>query len=121
FFRDTDITDFGNKKITENIRAAFPLHFIENMADSLVGNAPKNIVFLTCDAFGVFPPISRLTPEQAMYYFISGYTARIKKDTEEYLKPEALFAPCFSESVLPLHPGIYTNLLGDKIRSNKVN
>lgn len=121
FFRDTDIIDFSNKKIGENIRATYPLHFIENTADSLLGNTPKNIFFLTCDAFGVFPPISKLTPEQAMYYFISGYTARIKEDPDENLKPEAVFTPCFSESVLPLHPGIYTELLGEKIKSNKVN
>ena len=121
FFKDTDITDFSNKKITENIRATYPLHFIENTADSLMGNTPKNIFFLTCDAFGVFPLISKLTPEQAGYYFISGYTVKIKKDTQENLQPEALFTPCFSESVLPLHPGIYTELLFEKIRNKKIN
>ncbi|MEE1896959.1 phosphoenolpyruvate carboxykinase (ATP) [Flavobacterium rakeshii] len=122
FFRDTDIIDYSNKKITENVRACYPLHFLENSSKTLIGNMPKNIFLLTCDSFGVLPPISKLTIEQAMFYFISGYTARVREDDNNISSvPKAIFSPCFSESILPLHPIVYTELFGSKIQENNVN
>jgi phosphoenolpyruvate carboxykinase (ATP) len=82
---------------------------------------PKNIFFLTCDAFGVLPPVSRLTPEQAMYQFISGYTAKIAGTEEGVTEPKPTFSACFGAPFLPLHPGMYAAMLGEKMKKNKVN
>ena len=103
---------------TENTRSAYPITHLPNIvADSAAGH-PKNIVFLTCDAFGVLPPLCRLTPEQAMYYFLSGYTAKIAGTERGITEPQATFSACFGEPFLPLHPSVYAKMLGDKIRKH---
>ena len=108
--------DFDDGSLTENTRASYPLHFLGNVEMSGMGGHPANIAMLTADAFGVLPPISRLTPEQAMYHFLSGYTARLA-GTERGLgsEPEATFSTCFGAPFLPRHPTVYARLLGEKI------
>ncbi|MEP6749755.1 MAG: phosphoenolpyruvate carboxykinase (ATP) [Bacteroidota bacterium] len=121
FFPGTNRIDFHSKAITENTRASYPLHFIGNAAEPSVGNIPSNIFFLTCDAYGVLPPISKLTPAQAMYQFISGYTAKIAGTETGITEPTSTFSACFGAPFLPLHPGKYATMLGEKIRRHKVN
>ena len=109
--------DFDSDELTENTRAAYPLDFIDNAVIPSVGGHPANVVFLTADAFGVLPPISRLTPEQAMYHFLSGYTAKVA-GTERGLgkEPEATFSACFGAPFLPRPAATYASLLGEKLR-----
>ena len=110
-----NVVDFCNTKITQNTRASYPLEFIENGVIPATGGHPNNIIFLTCDAFGVLPPVSRLSINQALYYFISGYTAKIP-GTEQGIKlPEATFSACFGEAFIVYHPLKYAELLRDKI------
>jgi phosphoenolpyruvate carboxykinase (ATP) len=113
--------DLNNASITENTRAAYPISAIRNSIPAGTGGHPKNILMLTCDAFGVLPPISRLTPEQAMYHFLSGYTAKIA-GTEDGLgrEPEATFSSCFGAPFLPLRPTVYAGLLREKIAGHDV-
>ncbi|MBE7541437.1 MAG: phosphoenolpyruvate carboxykinase (ATP) [Bryobacteraceae bacterium] len=112
--------DFNDDEFTENTRAAYRVHFIENAQIPGVGGHPSDVVFLTADAFGVLPPIARLTPEQAMYHFLSGYTAKLA-GTERGLgkEPQAVFSACFGEPFLPRHPMEYARLLGEKLRRHK--
>jgi phosphoenolpyruvate carboxykinase (ATP) len=112
--------DFNSDEVTENTRAAYPLHFIDNAVIPSVGGHPKNVIFLTADAFGVLPPISKLTPEQAMYHFLSGYTAKVA-GTERGLgkEPQATFSACFGAPFLPRAPGTYASLLGEKLRRHR--
>src|SRR3546814_5624894 len=100
--------DLDDNRYTENTRASYPLDFIPNVVESGRGGQPKNIVMLTADAFGVLPPISRLTPEQAMYHFLSGYTARVS-GTEKGMgaEPAATFSTCLGAPFLPRHPSVY--------------
>ncbi len=105
--------DDGSK--TENTRAAYPLDYISNAVFPSIGGHPKNIVFLTADAFGVLPPISRLTKEQAMYHFISGYTAKLAGTERGVTEPEPNFSTCFGAPFMVHHPNVYANLLGKKI------
>ena len=107
--------------LTENTRAAYPLQFISNAVVPSVGGHPQNIVMLTCDAFGVLPPIAKLTPEQAMYHFLSGYTAKVA-GTEKGLgnEPAATFSTCFGAPFMVLKPTVYANLLGEKIAKHQV-
>jgi phosphoenolpyruvate carboxykinase (ATP) len=122
FYAGTNIIDFSSKKITENTRASYPLYYISNsLAPALGGNIPENIFFLACDAYGVFPPISKLTPPQAMYQFISGYTAKVAGTETGVTEPKSTFSACFGAPFLPLHPGYYAAMLGKKIREHKVN
>lgn len=107
--------DFDNDKITENTRASYPIHFIPNHQPSGVAGHPKNVVFLTADAFGVLPPIARLTPEQAMYHFLSGYTAKVAGTERGVTEPSATFSSCFGAPFLPLPPGVYAKMLGERI------
>lgn len=107
--------DYSSKAITENTRAAYPIEYIPGAVISGVGGHPKTIVFLTADAFGVLPPISRLSKEQAMYYFISGYTSKLAGTERGITTPEATFSACFAAPFLPLHPMVYAKLLGEKI------
>ncbi len=109
--------DLDSQEITENTRAAYPLEFIENAVLPSVGGHPSHIFFLTADAFGVLPPISRLTPEQAMYHFLSGYTAKVA-GTERGLgkEPEATFSACFGAPFLPRQPSVYAHMLGNNLR-----
>lgn len=109
---------FKDKMFTENTRCAYPLSFVPNAKEDGKGGHPKNIIFLTADAFGVLPPISRLTPEQAMYHFISGYTAKVAGTERGVTEPQATFSACFGSPFMPLHPSVYAELLADKIRKH---
>lgn len=121
FKYNTPVIDFSSAAITENTRVSYPLNFISNALESGIGQLPKNIFFLTCDAYGVLPPISRLTPGQAMYQFISGYTAKVAGTESGVTEPKLTFSACFGAPFLPLHPGKYAALLGEKMKENKVN
>jgi phosphoenolpyruvate carboxykinase (ATP) len=114
---ETRHLDFNSAEITENTRAAYPLDFIDNAVIPSVAGHPDHVIFLTADAFGVLPPISKLTPEQAMYHFLSGYTAKVA-GTERGLgkEPEATFSACFGAPFLPRPAGTYASLLGEKLR-----
>ncbi|MGV3707931.1 MAG: phosphoenolpyruvate carboxykinase (ATP) [Gemmatimonas sp.] len=111
--------DFGNQSITENTRASYPLHYIKNHVPSGRGGHPLNVVFLTADAFGVLPPIAKLTPEQAMYYFLSGYTAKVAGTERGVTEPQATFSACFGAVFLVWHPTKYANMLGELLRQHK--
>ena len=113
--------DLDDVSLTENTRAAYPISHIPNATRSGRGGHPKNIMFLTADAFGVLPPISKLTPEQAMYHFISGYTAKVAGTERGVTEPEATFSACFGAPFMPLHPSVYAELLGKKIAEHDVN
>ncbi|MFI5129316.1 MAG: phosphoenolpyruvate carboxykinase (ATP) [Chitinophagales bacterium] len=121
FFPGTNKINFDDGSITENTRVSYPLDFISNAKEPSVGNLPKNIFFLTCDAFGVLPPISKLSPGQAMYQFISGYTAKVAGTEAGVTEPKSTFSACFGAPFLPLHPGKYAQMLGCKMQENKVN
>lgn len=121
FFPGTNQIDFCNKQITENTRVSYPLDFISNALEPSIAGLPKNIFFLTCDAYGVLPPISRLTPGQAMYQFISGYTAKVAGTEAGVTEPKSTFSACFGAPFLPLHPGKYAEMLGNKMRRHQVN
>jgi phosphoenolpyruvate carboxykinase (ATP) len=110
--------DYDNDHFTENTRAAYPVDFIDNCEPSGRGGHPANIVFLTCDAFGVMPPLSRLTPEQAMYHFLSGYTAKVAGTEAGVTEPQATFSTCFAAPFLPLHPTRYAEMLRDKLKTH---
>lgn len=120
FFEGTNAIDFSSKAITENTRVSYPLHFISNALEPAVGGIPENIFFLTCDAYGVLPPIAKLNTEQAMYQFISGYTAKVAGTETGISEPSATFSACFGAPFLPLHPGKYAAMLGEKIRRHQV-
>ncbi|HTQ11226.1 MAG TPA: phosphoenolpyruvate carboxykinase (ATP) [Fimbriimonadaceae bacterium] len=107
--------DYDDAGITENTRAAYPIEYISNAVIPSVGGHPKNIVFLTADAFGILPPISRLTREQAMYHFLSGYTAKVAGTEAGVTEPQPTFSTCFGAPFLPLRPKVYADLLGEKI------
>ncbi len=121
FFPGTCRPDFDDTSITQNTRVSYPIHHINNYYTDQTAAHPDNIFFLTCDAFGVLPPLSKLTPEQAMYYFISGYTAKVAGTEEGVLEPKATFSACFGAPFLPLHPNAYAQLLGEKIKKHNVN
>ena len=116
----TRIIDYDSQALTENTRAAYPLEYIEGAVIPSVGPHPKNVVFLTCDAFGVLPPISRLTPDQAMYHFLSGYTAKVAGTEKGVTEPEATFSTCFGAPFLPLPPTTYATMLGERIEKHHV-
>jgi len=121
FIKGTRRVNFSNIDKTENTRVAYPLYNIGNAVIPSIGSSPKNIFFLTADAFGILPPISKLSPEQAMYYFISGYTAKVAGTEAGVTEPKATFSACFGEAFLPLNPVTYAKLLGNKIREHQVN
>jgi phosphoenolpyruvate carboxykinase (ATP) len=121
FINGTNVIDFAAKPITENTRVSYPLNYISNALEPSIGGLPKNIFFLTCDAYGVLPPVSKLSPGQAMYQFISGYTARVAGTEAGVTEPKATFSACFGAPFLPLHPGFYAKMLGDKMREHNVN
>ncbi len=110
--------DYDDASITENTRGAYPIEHIEGAVTPSTGGHPKNVVLLTCDAFGVMPPISRLTPEQAMYHFISGYTAKVAGTEGGVTEPSATFSTCFAAPFLPLAPRKYAELLGKKLEKH---
>ena len=121
FFPGTNTINFEDSRITENTRVSYPLYFISNALEPSIGGIPKNIFFLTCDSFGVLPPIARLTPGQAMYQFISGYTAKVAGTEAGVKEPRPTFSACFGAPFLPLHPGKYAAMLGDKMQQHKTN
>ncbi len=118
---ETHKPDFEDDVFTKNTRASYPLHYIENASETGVGGHPRNVIFLTADAFGVLPPISKLTPEQAMYHFISGYTAKIAGTERGVDEPQATFSACFGAPFMPLHPTAYAEMLAEKIREHGSN
>jgi phosphoenolpyruvate carboxykinase (ATP) len=112
---------FGDQSITENTRASYPLHYIRNFVEGGRGGHPKNVVFLTADAFGVLPPIARLTPEQAMYYFLSGYTAKVAGTERGVKEPQPTFSACFGAAFLVWHPTKYAKMLGRLLNEHKAH
>jgi len=112
---ENGIPDFHDTSKTQNTRGSYPIEFIENRTQDSLGGHPQNVIFLTCDAFGVLPPISRLTPSQAAYHFISGYTAKVAGTEVGVKEPQATFSACFGEPFMPMHPGVYADLLSEKM------
>ena len=112
---ENNAPDYEDTSITQNTRVSYPIHHIENIKSPSKGSIPKHIFFLTCDAFGVLPPISKLARDQAMYHFISGYTAKVAGTEDGVVEPEATFSACFGAPFLPLHPTAYADMLGEKI------
>ncbi len=112
---ETGIPDFDDGSLTENGRVAYPLDYIDNASETGVAGHPKTIIMLTADAFGVLPPIARLTPQQAMYHFLSGYTAKVAGTEKGVAGTQATFSTCFGAPFMPRHPSVYGNLLRDKI------
>ena len=107
--------NFFDTSKTQNTRGSYPIEFIENRTMDSKGGHPQNVIFLTCDAFGILPPISRLTPAQAAYHFISGYTAKVAGTEIGVTEPQATFSACFGEPFMPMHPGVYADLLSAKM------
>ncbi len=114
--RRIDLDDDG---LTENTRAAYPIDFIDNASPNGIAPHPRNIIMLTCDAFGVLPPIARLTPEQAMYHFLSGYTAKVAGTEAGIVEPQATFSTCFGAPFMALPPTVYAGLLGERIKKHR--
>jgi phosphoenolpyruvate carboxykinase (ATP) len=121
FYEGTNQINFEDGSITENTSVSYPIDFISNAQEPSIGNIPKNLFFLTCDAYGVLPPIAKLTKEQAMYQFISGYTAKVAGTEEGVIEPKPTFSACFGAPFLPLHPGKYAEMLGQKMEKHDVN
>jgi phosphoenolpyruvate carboxykinase (ATP) len=111
------VPDFDDISLTENTRAAYPLHVLPAIARGSIGGTPKTVVFLTADAFGVLPPIARLTPEQAVYHFLSGYTAKVAGTERGVTEPQATFSACFGAPFMPLHPTVYGDMLAERLRA----
>jgi phosphoenolpyruvate carboxykinase (ATP) len=118
---DDRAVDFSDSTITQNTRGAYPIEFIRNAKIPCMAGQPTDIIFLTCDAFGVLPPVSKLTPEQAMYHFISGYTAKVAGTEVGVTEPATTFSPCFGGPFLVWHPAKYAELLAAKIQQHKTN
>ena len=112
--------DLNSARITENTRASYPIHYIPNHVPEGMAGHPKNIVFLTCDAFGVMPPIAKLTADQAMYHFLSGYTAKVAGTERGVTEPKETFSACFGAPFLPLPPTVYAKMLGERIAQHDV-
>ncbi|MCC6720574.1 MAG: phosphoenolpyruvate carboxykinase (ATP) [Bacteroidia bacterium] len=118
FINGTNKVNYADISVTENTRVAYPIDFVDNIAVPSIGKSPENIFFLTADAFGVLPPISKLNPSQAMYHFISGYTAKVAGTEAGVTEPQATFSACFGKAFLPLHPAKYAEMLGEKLKAN---
>ncbi len=118
---DTRDLDLDDNRLAENSRGAYPIDFIPNSSAENMGPVPRNIVMLTADAFGVLPPIARLTPDQAMYHFLSGYTAKVAGTEIGVTEPEATFSTCFGAPFMPRHPSVYGNLLKERIARGGVH
>jgi phosphoenolpyruvate carboxykinase (ATP) len=121
FKEGTNEVDFENDSITPNTRVSYPIHYINNIQPNSIGKNPKNIFFLTADAFGVLPPISKLTPGQAAYHFISGYTAKVAGTEAGVTEPQPNFSACFGAPFMPLHPTKYAEMLSKKMKESGVN
>jgi phosphoenolpyruvate carboxykinase (ATP) len=118
---ETRAVDFDDATLAENSRACYPIEFIPNASETGAGGLPQNVIMLTCDAYGVLPPISKMTAEQAMYHFLSGYTARVAGTEKGVTEPQATFSACFGAPFMPRSPETYANMLGAKINQQKVN
>ncbi|MGK7899482.1 MAG: phosphoenolpyruvate carboxykinase (ATP), partial [Xenococcus sp. (in: cyanobacteria)] len=116
--RDTRIPDYDDDSLTENTRAAYPVHYIPNCVTEGVGAHPKAIIFLTADAFGVLPPIAKLTREQAMYHFLSGYTSKLAGTERGITEPQVTFSACFGQCFFPLSPTVYDEMLGERLEQH---
>ncbi|MCS6857463.1 MAG: phosphoenolpyruvate carboxykinase (ATP) [Sandaracinaceae bacterium] len=116
---ETRVVDYTNASITENTRASYPIEFIPNAKIPCVGGHPKNIIMLTCDAYGVFPPVARLTKEQAMYHFMSGYTAKVAGTEVGVKEPNPTFSACFGAPFMVWHPSKYAELLAERLEKHK--
>ncbi len=121
FFEGTNEVNYEDTTITQNTRVSYPIHHIDNIAKPSLGKNPKNIFFLTADAFGVLPPVSKLTTGQAMYHFISGYTAKVAGTEAGVTEPQTTFSACFGAPFMPLHPTKYAEMLGNKMQEHEVN
>ncbi len=115
----TRVVDYSDDQLTENTRACYPIEFIPNAKPHCTGGHPKNVILLTCDAFGVLPPVARLTPAQAMYHFISGYTAKVAGTEVGVKDPEATFSACYGAAFLVFHPMRYAQMLADKMQQHQ--
>lgn len=115
---ESRVVDYADDAVTQNTRASYPLEFIDNAKLPAVGRHPNNVIFLTCDAFGVLPPVSQLTPEQAMYHFVSGYTAKVAGTEMGITEPVVTFSACFGAAFLVRHPGVYAELLARKLKQH---
>jgi len=114
----TRVPDYDSSEKTENTRVTYPVQFIANARIPSMGGHPRNVVFLTADAFGVLPPVSRLTPEQAMYYFVNGYTSKLAGTEDGVTEPQPNFSPCFGGPFLPRSPMVYAGMLAERIRTH---
>lgn len=121
FDQDSREVDYTRADLTENTRCAYPIEYIPNAKIPCVGGHPKNIILLTCDAFGVLPPVSKLTPSQTMYHFISGYTAKVAGTEEGVKEPQATFSACFGQPFLVWHPVKYATMLAEKMQKHESN
>ena len=121
FIAGSNRIDFAGTTITQNTRVSYPLDFISNALNPSIGKTPQHIFFLTCDSYGILPPISKLSVGQAMYQFISGYTAKIAGTENGITEPKATFSACFGAPFLPLHPGKYAAMLGEKMKAHAVH
>ncbi len=116
FKPDSNEVDYSDSTITENTRVSYPIYHINDIIEPSIGHNPKHIFFLTCDAYGVLPPIARLTPEQAAFHFISGYTAKVAGTEAGITEPKAVFSACFGAPFMPLHPTRYADMLSEKMQ-----
>ena len=117
----TRAVDYDDGSLTENTRACYPIEYIPNAQIPCIGGHPEHIIFLTCDAFGVLPPVSKLTPEQAMYHFMSGYTAKVAGTEQGVTEPQATFSACFGAAFMVWHPSVYAKLLAEKMRKHNAS
>lgn len=117
---ETRAVDFDNPRHAENSRVCYPIHFIKHASTRGVAGVPQHVIMLTCDAFGVLPPLSRLSPAQALYHFLSGYTARVAGTERGVIEPQAVFSACFGAPFMPRAPTVYAKLLGEKITKHDV-
>jgi phosphoenolpyruvate carboxykinase (ATP) len=115
---ETRTINFDDGSITENTRVSFPVEYIPGAVKPARGGHPRHVIFLTCDAFGVLPPISKLSPDQAMYQFLSGYTAKLAGTERGVTEPKAAFSACFGAPFLPRSPNVYARMLGEKLREH---
>jgi phosphoenolpyruvate carboxykinase (ATP) len=113
--------DFNDASITQNTRGAYPIEHMPNAKIPCVAGHPTDVIFLTCDAFGVLPPVSRLTPEQAMFHFVNGYTAKVAGTEQGVNEPQATFSPCFGGPFLVWHPNKYAQMLAEKVRKHRAS
>jgi len=116
------VPDYDDVSITENTRCAYPIEYIENAKIPCIADRqPSNIIMLTCDAFGVLPPVSRLTPEQAQYHFVAGYTSKTPGTEDGIVEPSPTFSTCYGQPFIVLHPGRYAKMLAERMEKNNVN